>query len=193
MTQLVRTPIRRLLGSASLAGLALAGLALAAPALVAAQGAAAAPTPTNGPVTIESGMSRDQVIARLGTPIAERHDGAMTYLRFDNDCGRACGGDDLVTLDGDAVVDAVFRTGRRAYAGSRAPTTLSSVVASQRPTPDPIRPASAADSAHRGGIVFMGPRPPAAPPRYVVVKPKADSSTKNDTSGGRPNTGHTPR
>jgi hypothetical protein len=185
MTQLVMTHVVRLL-----TGSALAGLALAAPGVAAAQGA---PAPTKGPVTIESGMSRDQVIARLGTPIAERHDGAMTWLRFDNDCGRACGGDDLVTLDGDAVVDAVFRTGRRVYAGARPPTTLSSVVASQRPTPDPIRPASAADSAHRGGIVFMGPRPPAAPPRYDVMKPRIDTSTKSDTSGGRPGTGHTPR
>jgi len=182
---MMMTPFVRLL-----AGLAVAAPAVAAPSMVAAQGTTTAPT--NGPVTIEAGMSKEQVIARLGMPIAERHDGAMTYLRFDNDCGRACGGDDLVTLDGDAVVDAVFRTGRRAYTGSRPPTTLSSVVASQRPTPDPIRPASAADSAHRGGIVFMGPRPPASPPRYDVVKPKADT-TRSDTSGGHPSAGHTPR
>ncbi|HWZ60767.1 MAG TPA: hypothetical protein VNW46_17415 [Gemmatimonadaceae bacterium] len=129
----------------------------------------------DGPILIEPGMSQEQVVARLGHPVVERHDGARTYLTFDNDCGRSCGGDDLVILDNDAVVDAVFRTGRRRYAGTGSATTLTSST-SQRPTPEPIRPASAADSAHRGGIVYMGPRPPAATPKYDVVKPKVDTT-----------------
>jgi hypothetical protein len=131
----------------------------------------------DGPILIEPGMTQEQVVARLGHPVAERHDGARTYLTFDNDCGRSCGGDDLVILDNGAVVDAVFRTGRRRYAGVGSATTLTSST-SQRPMPEPIRPASAADSAHRGGIVYMGPRPPAATPKYDIVKPaKPDTTT----------------
>jgi hypothetical protein len=129
-----------------------------------------------GPTIIEPGMSQDQVVARLGHPVVERHDGAHTYLTFDNDCGKACGGDDLVILDNDAVVDAVFHTGRRQYAGTGSPTTLTSGSGKPHPAAEAIRPASAADSAHRGGIVYMGPRPPTAAPKYDVVKPKPDTT-----------------
>lgn len=137
---------------------------------------AAPATAQNGPILIEPGMSQEQVVVRLGHPVVERHEGAHTYLTFDNDCGKACGGDDLVILDNDAVVDAVFHTGQRRYAGTSAPTTLTAGSGKPHSTLEPIHPASAADSAHRGGIVYMGPRPPAAAPKYEVVKPKADTS-----------------
>jgi hypothetical protein len=130
----------------------------------------------SGPVLIEPGMSREQVVVRLGTPVVERHDGMRTYLTFDNDCGKSCGGDDLVILDNDAVVDAVFRTGKRQYAGVSSATTLTSSGTKDHGGVAAIRPASPADSAHRGGIVYMGPRPPAATPKYDVVKPKPDTS-----------------
>jgi hypothetical protein len=130
----------------------------------------------DGPVIIEPGMSQEQVVARLGHPVVERHVGVRTYLTFDNECGKPCGGDDLVILDDDAVTDAVFRTGRRRYAGASGSTTLTSVNGNPHTPPDPIRPASAADSAHRGGIVYMGPRPPATAPKYDVVKPKPDTT-----------------
>jgi hypothetical protein len=147
--------------------LAFVGIIAAAPAAVA-----------QGPTVIEPGMTQEQVVARLGHPVVERHDGAHTYLTFDNDCGKTCGGDDLVILDNDAVVDAVFHTGRRQYAGVDTATQLN--VSGGKPhSTVQIRPASPEDSAHRGGIVFMGPRPPAAPPKYDVVKPKPlpDSTT----------------
>jgi hypothetical protein len=146
---------------------------LALSALVAAPLAAQ----SGGPVVIEPGMSREQVVARLGPAVVERYDGKRTYLTFDNDCGKACGGDDLVILDDDAVVDAVFRTGRRRYAGVSSATTLTAVAGKPRAGVEPIRPASPADSAHRGGIVYMGPRPPAATPKYDVVKPKPDTTS----------------
>jgi hypothetical protein len=147
-------------------GVMLATVALAA-APVAAQ---------SGPIIIEPGMSQEQVVARLGHPVVERHDGAHTYLTFDNDCGKNCGGDDLVILDNDAVVDAVFHTGQRQYAGTGSATTLTSESGKPHAALDPIRPSTPADSAHRGGIVYMGPRPPASPPKYEVVKPKPDTA-----------------
>jgi hypothetical protein len=155
----------------SAAGVIWASLTMAAPS-TAQQG---------GPIMIEPGMSQAQVEARLGRAVVERHEGAHTYLTFDNDCGKACGGDDLVILDNDAVVDAVFHTGRRQYTGASTPTTLTSTTGNPHTPPDPIRPASPADSAHRGGIVYMGPRPPVAAPKYDVVKPKQPDSTATPT------------
>jgi hypothetical protein len=147
--------------------------------------AAAAPADAQGPTIIEPGMTQEQVVARLGHPVVERHDGAHTYLTFDNDCGKACGGDDLVILDNDAVVDAVFHTGRRQYAGVDSVTQLTTNGSKPHNTVQ-IRPATPEDSAHRGGIVFMGPRPPAAPPKYDVVKPKPMA----DTTAPAPATSH---
>jgi hypothetical protein len=73
------------------------------------------------------------------------------------------------------VVDAVFHTGQRQYAGTGSATTLTSAGGKPHAPLDPIRPSTPADSAHRGGIVYMGPRPPASPPKYEVVKPKPDT------------------
>jgi hypothetical protein len=119
-------------------------------------------------------MTRQQVIDVLGRPAAERHFGAHDYLLFDAGCARKCG-DDLVIIDHNAVVDAVIRSAGHTYTGTEAPATLT-VSGSQRPAPPPITPASAADSSHRSGMVFEGPRPPAAPPAYQHIVPKHDSS-----------------
>jgi hypothetical protein len=155
---------------------------------------AAAPAAAQaGPIMIEPGMTQDQVVARLGHPVVERHEGAHTYLTFDNDCGKSCGGDDLVILDNDAVVDAVFHTGRRQYAGVDSATQLTTNSGKPHSTVQ-IRPASPEDSAHRGGIVFMGPRPPAQPPKYDVVKPKPMTDTSAlqpaATPAPAPSSGH---
>ena len=123
--------------------------------------------------SISPGMTRQQVIDVLGRPASERHFGAHDYLLFDAGCARKCG-DDLVILDHDAVVDAVIRSAGHTYTGSEAPTTLM-VNGAQRPATPPITPASAADSTHRSGMVFEGPRPPAAPPAYQYIVPKRDS------------------
>ena len=129
----------------------------------------------SGPVIIDPGLSSEQVIARLGPPSGQTRSGSKTFLSFDNGCGRGCGGDDMVVLQNDSVVDAVFRTGRRVYGGAGKATTLPTI--SKRPAPDQIHPASPGDSAHRGGIVSVGPRPPASPSHYVVIKPNhADSA-----------------
>jgi hypothetical protein len=124
---------------------------------------------------IAPGMTRDQVEAQFGRPASERHFGAHDYLLFDADCGRRCG-DDLVILDQGKVVDAIIRSSGRAYTGAHQDTTLAGTPSSRPPAP-PIVPATAADSAHRSGMVFEGPRPPAAPPQYQVFVPHKDSTS----------------
>jgi len=69
------------------------------------------------PVQIDPGMTRAQVIERLGRPATERSSGGFTYLFFINGCERTCGMNDLVTLQGDSVVDAIFRASQREYTG----------------------------------------------------------------------------
>src|ERR1700691_3229788 len=148
-------------------------VAVATPRAAAAQAA---------PVSIDPGMTKDQVLDRLGRPSEESHSGSFTYLMYDNECGRKCGMDDLVVLEGGVVSDAVFRSGTRAYTGqSSSPSALQPAVpasaASARMAPSPMRASTPDDSAHRGGIVLMGPRPPARPPSYVRFVPNhADSA-----------------
>ena len=67
--------------------------------------------------SIDPGMSRAQVIERLGTPASERAMNGFTYLLYENGCERICGMSDLVTLQGDSVVDAIFRAPARQYTG----------------------------------------------------------------------------
>ncbi len=68
-------------------------------------------------VQIDPGMTRAQVIERLGNPATERSSNGFTYLFFINGCERTCGMNDLVTLRGDSVVDAIFRAPQRTYSG----------------------------------------------------------------------------
>jgi SmpA / OmlA family len=123
--------------------------------------------------SVAPGMTRQQVVDGLGRPASERHFGAHDYLLFDAGCSRKCG-DDLVILDHDQVVDAVIRSAGHTYTGTDSPTTLTGNAAPQRAAPPPIT--AATDSTHRSGMVFEGPRPPAAPSRYQVIVPKKDSA-----------------
>jgi hypothetical protein len=95
---------------------------LAAPMLAAqetppADEPAAAAYAADDAVTIDPGMTREQVVARLGSPAAVRTAGAFTYLFFANGCPRTCGMDDLVTLEDGRVTDAIFRGLGRRYRG----------------------------------------------------------------------------
>src|SRR5579871_6221727 len=69
------------------------------------------------PVTIDSGMTQDSVIKRLGEPKSIRTYGSHTYLQYSNGCEKSCGMSDLVTLDNGKVVDAIFRAPDRRYNG----------------------------------------------------------------------------
>ncbi len=69
-------------------------------------------------VTIDPGMTREQVVARLGAPAAVRTSGTYTYLFFVNGCHRSCGTDDVVILEDGRVTDAIFRGLGRRYTGT---------------------------------------------------------------------------
>src|SRR5581483_7102238 len=66
---------------------------------IAATAAPAAAQDTTG--TIDPGMSKAQVIARLGKPVSERSDGVYTFMYYKNGCEKTCGMQDLVVLEND--------------------------------------------------------------------------------------------
>ena len=68
--------------------------------------------------TVDSGMTREQVVAKLGQPLSARTYEGFTYLLYRNGCEKTCGMNDLVVLDSGKVVDAVFRSSSRRYSGT---------------------------------------------------------------------------
>jgi hypothetical protein len=130
-------------------------------------------------VTIDPGMTREQVVARLGSPAAVRTAGNFTYLFFANGCPRTCGMDDLVTLEDGRVTDAIFRglgrryTGRSsspvgvvpaATLGARAARVVGEPRAFDAPAPSlVVPPPRRAAAAEEAGSPFDTPVEPAAP------------------------------
>ena len=98
--------------------------------------------------SIDPGMTKAQVIERLGYPAAERTSGAFTYLFYQNGRERTVGMSDLVTLQNDAVIDAIFRSTERQYTGRSS-------------SPDGVMPANSAPSGER--LAMPGSPPQAAP------------------------------
>ena len=86
--------------------------------------------------SIDPGMTKAQVIERLGYPAAERSSGAYTYLFYQNGRERTVGMSDLVTLQNNAVVDAIFRSSERQYTGRSS-------------SPEGVMPANSAPSGER--------------------------------------------
>ena len=119
--------------------------------------------------TIDPGMTKAQVIEHLGKPATVRTFQGTTYLLYSNSCGKSCGMQDLVILDGDAVVDAVFRSPHRHYSG-----TSSSPVA----TKPNARNA-------RGSTLAVPPAPPSAAERVMPSSPRAPADSSM-TSTSRP-------
>ena len=86
-----------------------------------------------GAGTIDPGMTRAQVIERLGKPATVRTYQGSTYLMYSNKCGKKCGMQDLVILEHDSVVDAVFRSPERHFSGtSSSPEATAPNARSQR-------------------------------------------------------------
>ena len=83
-------------------------------ALSAFAGAASAQTKA----AIDPGMTRAEVVAKLGEPLSARQYESFTYLLYKNGCEKKCGMNDLVVLDSGKVVDAVFRSTARQYSGT---------------------------------------------------------------------------
>jgi hypothetical protein len=81
--------------------------------------AAAAPSlAAQASATIDPGMTREQVVAKLGQPLSAREKDGHLYLFYKNGCEKKCGMNDLVVLDSGKVVDAVFRSAARKYSGA---------------------------------------------------------------------------
>jgi hypothetical protein len=120
--------------------------------------------------TIDPGMTRDQVIEHLGKPLNERKTGNAWFMFYRNGCERTCGMNDVVILENDKVVDAIFRSPSRHYsAASSSPTGV-------RPEPSTADSGSvsAVDrvrKAGRGGLVIGSPSEPPASgvPRATIT------------------------
>jgi hypothetical protein len=87
----------------------------------------AASTSAAQAVSIDSGMTKAQVVEKFGKPASERTRGEFTYLFFSNGREKQVGTADIVILQADRVVDAVLRSPRRTYSGkSSSPRALNS-------------------------------------------------------------------
>jgi hypothetical protein len=96
---------------------------------------------SQGPATIDSGMTREQVVAKLGEPLSTRSYDGHTYLLYRNGCEKKCGMNDLVVLDSGKVVDAVFRSSNRKYSGTSSSPHMISAVEARKGVGAPSSPA----------------------------------------------------
>jgi hypothetical protein len=97
---------------------------------------------------VTPGMSRAKVLAVLGQPATERSVAEFTYMFYQNSCAKRCGMNDLVVLRADSVVDAIFRSPTRQYAGtSSSPAPISSQQAGR--AADGTKPAATTSPAAR--------------------------------------------
>jgi len=79
---------------------------------------------------INPGMTRADVVTALGKPLAERTSGTQTFLFYKNGVEKRVGMNDLVVLESDKVVDAVFRAPSRTYSGkSSSPVEVTAAAA----------------------------------------------------------------
>ena len=137
--------------------------------------ALAAPAAAQAPKSIDPGMSEARVVERLGAADASRSAGDFKYLFYHNNCIRQCGMDDVVILQKDSVVDAMFRSPERAYTGkSSSPRAIPAEVAAR------TRPA--ARDIPSGEVVQAGnPRPDTTAKHDanadVKAEPQAEAKT----------------
>ena len=89
------------------------------------------------PATIDPGMTRAQVVERLGQPLSARSFESFTYLLYKNGCEKKCGMNDLVVLDSGKVVDAVFRAPSRKYTGTSSSPRAIPIKEAEKDAPKP--------------------------------------------------------
>src|SRR4051812_3343451 len=90
--------------------------------------------------TTDPGMTREQVVHKLGEPLSARSFEGHTYLLYANGCEKTCGMNDLVVLDSGKVIDAVFRASSRHYSGtSSSPRMISQADAKRGPDAAPLK------------------------------------------------------
>jgi hypothetical protein len=141
--------------------------------------AVAAQAQTGASGTIDPGMTRAQVIERLGKPATVRTYQGSTYLLYSNNCGKTCGMQDLVILDHDVMVDAVFRSPNRHFTGtSSSPEATKPSSRSQRNQPLQV-PSSGTAPEKIGATTIL----PKLPSRNATTSMPADSAR---TSTSRP-------
>jgi len=117
--------------------------------------------------SIDPGMTKSQVLERLGVPAAERSSGAYTYLFYQNGRERTAGMSDLVILQNDAVVDAIFRSTARQYTGRSS-------------SPDGVMPANSAASGERLAMpVSNTAQPPVQDPPAPASAPPPPDTTRS--------------
>ncbi|HEY2848960.1 MAG TPA: outer membrane protein assembly factor BamE [Gemmatimonadaceae bacterium] len=93
---------------------------------------------------IDPGMTREQVVARLGRPVSEHSSSHATYLYYSNGDEKRYGMHDFVVLEDGKVVDAVFRSEGRKYNGkssSPAPVAAEDAIAKGHGGRAPSHPA----------------------------------------------------
>lgn len=119
----------------------------------------AASATLNAQPEIRPGMSKAQVVARLGPPNMQKSSGSSTFLYYKNGKEKTVGMADLVMLDSDKVVDAVFRSNARTYGGkSSSPSAITADVARRHPAvtpPSPAQTTAPAPNAARSGAMKM--------------------------------------
>jgi hypothetical protein len=140
-------------------------------------GGAAASLGAQATVTIDPGMSRDQVVAKLGEPLSVRSYDGHTYLLYKNGCEKTCGMNDLVTLDSGKVVDAVFRAPGRRFSGtSSSPRMISQAEAKHGNGTGPLAiPAGEAKPA-KPKAVESAPVKTAPATKAVTAPPKTQGN-----------------
>lgn len=140
------------------------------------------------PRTIAPGMSRAEVVARLGAPLTTRTIDGSTYLFYPNGCERRCGMHDVVVLDSDRVVDAIFRSPARHYAGaSSSPQALSGSVVRQAGAPRDLAVPSPAPAASPDSAAHAAPPASATSPVHPAPAPKpVEPALRRQTSATTP-------
>lgn len=133
----------------------------------------ATPGPGQGPATIDPGMSRAQVVAKLGEPLSTRSYDGHTYLLYRNGCERSCGMSDLVVLDSDKVVDAIFRSRARRFSGTSSSPRMISAADARHGPEKAEAPMKLAKSAKVEEAPDQPLRAEAAPEKPAATQPKA--------------------
>lgn len=124
--------------------------------------------------TVSPGMSKAQVVAALGEPATLRTASEFTYMFYRNACGKRCGMNDLVVLQRDSVVDAIFRAPERRYTGtSSSPVAIPPAVAARQKPSTAGQPLTT-DSVRRAPTMRPGPANdirPSIPKNDAAVRP----------------------